>query len=213
MVAPSAESAKAPAMPPASTGRNAATPASAATVATAAAPEHSATDPSHVTPPESPVSTGRNVRSERGRDLASVPISVPHVSAAAAANAPAKAAANGIAWTAAKSAQPAAIPPLATTWTPSRAPCLPTSISARLRTRLTRESAIAGMKNAKSTAAPWAPSAPKVHVPIAAAPHAPLGVSVPARSAATATADDRSAPARSLVRIGVAPRHPASLAL
>ena len=102
-------------MPAAATGSNGATRSSDATTATQSAPAISALVPRNVTPPESPVSVGRNVRIETGRRRASVPISVAHVSADAAANAPAKAALNGALALRAATAHSVATPPFART--------------------------------------------------------------------------------------------------
>jgi hypothetical protein len=98
-VAPSSESISAPPKPPANTGNS--RPASPCTVtavpgsasnsasgvsnAISTAPATSAAVPAVLTPPESPVASGLPVRIERGGNAASVPISVPHVSAVAAA--------------------------------------------------------------------------------------------------------------------------------
>ena len=130
-----------------------------------------------MTPPESPVGIGFKVKIERGGCRISVPISVPHVSAVAAANAPANATAKrGESRASAATAQAAAMPPLAKTCAASRGPSLPMSTSSRLRALPRRESAIELAKNASRTAAPRMPSAPKVAAPTATAASAPAAV-------------------------------------
>ena len=119
--APRTESESAPTMPPAKTGKNARGTSRRAARATNSAPTISASVPWNVTPPERPVAMRSRVKIERGRPRASVPISVAHVSAAAAANAPANAGTNRASRKLA-SAHNAAMPPFATTCMPSRAP-------------------------------------------------------------------------------------------
>jgi hypothetical protein len=72
--------------PPARTGRKT-PPVEVATAQRAiqAAPATSAAVPQPVIPPERPVAISRPVKIDRGAPRASVPISVPHVSAVAAA--------------------------------------------------------------------------------------------------------------------------------
>ena len=116
------------------------------------APAISASVPGNVIPPESPAATGRNVRIERGGRRASVPISVAHVSAVAAAYAPANANAQRTSWVGTQAtAHAVATPPLASTCNASRGPALPTSTRARLRALPIRESSTDGTKNASRT--------------------------------------------------------------
>src|ERR1700678_3112717 len=171
--APIAESASDPAMPAKTTGANGATPVADAHNATTAAPAIEAPVPAAVIPPDKPVATRRNVKIERGGWEDNTPISVAHVSAAAAANAPAKAAANAALPCDANSAQTAATPPLANTSRASRGPSLPASFNARLRAEPIRESSADGTKNANNTAAAGQPPAPNVAEPTSHAATAP----------------------------------------
>src|SRR5581483_812174 len=160
------------------TGQKAASPVADAAAATQAEPAALAIDPSAVTPPDMPAATGSNVTIERGRTRDAVPISVPHVSADAAASAPAKAAAER---ELPPSRQTAATPPFASTWRPSRGPALASAIAARLRSPPIRERSVHGTKKANSTPAARTPPVPNVSVPVTHAASAPLRVRAPAR--------------------------------
>src|SRR4051812_4439213 len=84
------ESTAAPAMPPAITKGvvRAGRPAMAPATATKAAPAIAASHPAVVTPPDSPMASGRHVRTDRGVWPTRIPISVAHVSDADAASEP-----------------------------------------------------------------------------------------------------------------------------
>src|SRR5947209_7641124 len=159
------------------------------------APPISAAVPAGVIPPDMPVENGRKVTMDRGVCRASVPISVAHVSAVAAAYAPANASAQRRSCANAKpTAHAVATPPFASTCNASRAPCLPTSTSARLRARPTRDNATDEPKNASKISVKPAVPAPYVSVPTTNAAIAPDRVSVPARHATNATMPARAAP-------------------
>src|SRR5579871_6551591 len=175
-------------MPAATTLQNGATRTADATAATQHAPQIVAALPNTVTPPERPASTRFSVRIETGAVRERVPISVPHVSADAAANAPANAAANAAAQgppRVAASAQSDATPPLASTCQPLRGvPCaLPV-----------REISADGIKKANKTAAAAQPPAPKTIAPTTNAAAAPSSVSARARYASSATLAARTPP-------------------
>ncbi len=174
-------------------------PTRAATAATQSAPASVAASPSGVTPPDIPGRSGRNVRIETGGRRESMPSSVPHVSADAAANAPAKATANGTPPRAAGSAQSAATPPFAKTCQALRAAGAAVPDSGRLRSAPIFERIVDGRKNAKSTAAAGHPPLPKTIVPTAKAASAPPAVSARARYASTATSAAKSAAVASCV--------------
>lgn len=181
--APSIESMVAPRNPPIATAIKLPGETTFATTATTQAPASCASVPGSVMPPERPVATGLNVRIERGVCRANVPISVAHVSADAAANAPAKAIAY-CGFHIDATAQTVAIPPLAMTCRKSRGPCLPTSTSVRLRARPTRDNTADGIKNTNKTAAYAQPPAAKTAVPTMTAAPAPLAESARKRYAA-----------------------------
>src|SRR5688500_12699055 len=90
MLAPSSESTVEPARPPTRAPSDASRGHPRAMVASAmnTEPPIAATTPGADTPPDVPVGTGRQVNTERGSLRDSVPISVAHVSDAAAASAP-----------------------------------------------------------------------------------------------------------------------------
>jgi hypothetical protein len=159
-----------------------------------------------VTPPESPVGIGRSVRIERGCRRASVPISVAHVSAVAAAYAPPNANAQRGSWVALQaSAQSVAIAPFARTCPASRGPAFPMSTISRLRDLPKRDSATDGMKNARRTRVK--PTVPVAYVsaPTMNAESAPPGVRARARSAVNAIAAARTAPTRRLCALRPSP--------
>lgn len=162
-----------------------------------------------VTPPDNPRATARKLTIDRGVLRASVPSSVPHVSAAAAANAPANAAARtGDRVKAYTTAHAAATPPFASTWRASRALRLSVSTIAALRFDPKRESATAGRKKAKRTAAkPQVPAA-KIAVPTIVAAIAPLAVSERARQAPKATIAASAAATAMRITIALPPGLP-----
>lgn len=179
-------------------------PTAHATRPTTSAPPISASVPAMVTPPDNPRATARKFTIDRGALRASVPSSVPHVSAAAAAKAPAKAAAStGDRVKAYVTAHAAAIPPFAKTCRASRALRLSVSVIAALRFDPKRESAMAGRKKTKRTAAKLQAPAEKIAVPTIAAATAPLPVSERARQAPKATIAASAAAAAIRTRIAL----------
>src|SRR5687768_2451272 len=121
-VAPRRESAVVPAIPPATAPATAPSghPLIHASNATNAAPASPPALPSNVTPPDVPVGSGRPVVIDRGELSARVPISVAHVSAAAAARAPAPTTVQAAdTWRSDISAAKAKRPPFARTCTAS----------------------------------------------------------------------------------------------
>ncbi len=131
--------------------------------------------------PERPAATGRNVKIETGARRESIPISVPHVSADAAANAPAKAVASGPSRDA-ETTQSAACRRWRNLPRVARSLFFVAASALSLRGRR-RESSVEGMKNARSTAAARQPPAPNTAPPTTNAAIAPPSVSARARYA------------------------------
>ena len=185
--APANESANAPAIPPAAaaTATYGGQCTSHAITPTNAPPATLARRPTIVTPPDVPVATRRHVVINRGVRDESVPTSVPHVSAEAAASAPPPIAIQAMAGaTRDASAARANRPPLASTCTASRVPPLATTDSVRrnLFSRWARESAVPVTKKAKRRAPHDQPAA-SAAVPTIIAVSAPLRDSARARHA------------------------------
>lgn len=113
------------------------------------APPMAATVPAHVIPPDWPVATNLAVTIERGRDDASVPISVAHVSAVEAAIAPAPAESHRVDESKKLAAASAAkTPPFARTCHASRSPpfAAMSPVSRPFSSLRYRESIVAEMK-------------------------------------------------------------------
>ena len=184
-VAPANESANAPADPPAAaaTATCGGQCTSHAITPTNAPPATLARRPAIVTPPDVPAATRRHVVINRGDRDESVPTSVPHVSAEAAASAPPPIAIQATAGaTSEASAARANSPPLASTCTASRVPPLATTDSVRrnLFSRWARETAVPVTKKAKRSAPQDQPAATAA-VPTTAAATAPLAESARVR--------------------------------
>ncbi len=185
--APANESANAPAHPPAAaaTATCGGQCTSHAITPTNTPPATLARRPAIVTPPDVPAATRRHVVINRGDRDESVPTSVPHVSAEAAASAPPPIAIQAMAGaTREASAARANSPPLASTCAASRVPPLATMDSVRrnLLSRWARESALPVTKKAKRRAAHDHPAA-TVAVPTTTAAIPPLDESTRMRHA------------------------------
>jgi hypothetical protein len=202
MVAPKKLSKNAPVNPAAATAKkmpagSEAPPKSAAIPPMSRVPAAVPAVPRGVIPPERPWRTTAHVVTRRGGLGLQRPSSVPHVSAVAAAIAPAATAkARGHAVRPWMTAASAATPPLAATWSQRR--------PARSRDRLARPpergsrcvSAEAVTKNAPTTVTNGHPPPANRIVPAATAAHAPERVNAWRRDDTTATHPLPAAPAR-----------------
>lgn len=163
----------------------------ACTTLTSSAPPAAPAQPRTVTPPDTPGSTTRRPISVRGCWRADEPISVAHVSAAAAASEPdSHASARRSPTRAAVNAVSAATLPFARTCPASRRlPLVATSA-----VRPIRDKALDDTKNAPSTVAPRQPVPPITLVPTPTAAITPLRVSAPARYPARLIPTDAASP-------------------
>jgi len=182
-VAPSRLSSSAPVIPPTKTIGKRAWPETsgakdAATEPMSAAPPAAPAVPSAVTAPESPWQAIRHVVMRRGSLVLQRPISVPHVSAVAAAMAPAAAPnAAGHPTIPCASAASAAIPPFAATWSHRRPPKSAERRGDRLPGGSSWVSADAVAKNVPASKNQAHPPSATSNVPMRVAAQAPDGLS------------------------------------